>query len=205
LLRNVVNKSVSNIKDESAFRQLDRVTDARSNLARIHIRENRVHAPKTYSDVMLLDIGLEAYAVKLVDRVLAEELGEDGKVGKVFIGMLVKNLHYSYEWEELSELCEVWDEMMVGPKGPLDVAPTEAEVFERIRNMLVQSQEVMTSTLQEKAALIGGAMSAESETIENFSEDSYRGSLFYSLLKVMLKREEAKNVELMAKLAKSGK
>ena len=195
LLRNVVNKCESNIKDECAFRQLSRVTDARSNLVRVHIRENRVHTPKIYSDLMLLDIVLEACAVKLVDRVLAEE---DGKVGKVFIGMLVKNLHYSYEWEELSEICEVWDEMIAGRKDPLDVVPTETEVFERIRNMLVQSQEVMESTLQDKAVLIGGAMGAESETIENFSEDSYRGSLFYSLLKVMLKREQAKNVELTA-------
>jgi alpha-glucan,water dikinase len=93
---------LGNFKDADTLRQMERATNIREKLSRDYIKQHEgTHKVK---DVMFLDLALEQYVKTLSDRIMHIDIGFIAYVREV--GLLLRNLAYSFKWEEM-QICMV--------------------------------------------------------------------------------------------------
>ena len=138
---------------------------------------------------LFLDLALESYTRQLTERVMHLDLGYEHYSTE--IGLLLKNLSLSYQWEELTYLSDDWEKIVINAGADLseDQARRVKSVIDRAKLALTEVNEVIDSSLQQKAELMGDAFNAEEWAVKLFSEEVLRGTLFFSLSMVLKKMD----------------
>ena len=143
-----INDVLGNFGDHDTLRQLERVTHARSILARNHLNQHQNN--HKIKDVLFLDLCLEGYAKTLCDKIIHIDIGFPAYVRQV--GILLANLSLSYRWNEIKVCHEDWRNMVVGLcEGQnidnQDNARKVKSVMDRIRSLMGEVNDVYTDQI----------------------------------------------------------
>lgn len=124
-------------------------------------------------DMLFLDLALEDFLRVVIERNIHKDLDGDGLVE--LIEMVLENIRFSYDNDELSVTCQEWRHLQGLPRFSKDWAlhaNTELERIGRATGALVDRYYQM---LQPKAEYLGAAFNADSWAIALFSEEVVRG------------------------------
>ncbi len=163
---------------------MERVSGLRHNLNYNHYDRNNIHKIK---DIIFLDVALEGHLRQLVERVLHHHMSFEDYMKEA--AMILSNLCLSFQWSELRACKEDWDKLAL----PLSKNMNEENarklksVTDRLKTCLGEVQEVMMDIIQKKAELLGKNFKCADYSVDLFSEEMIRGTLFFTLSVIMKK------------------
>ena len=183
--KGMIDDVLKNFGDSDTLRQMDRVTRLRQNLNQNHMDRGNV---KKLKDIMFLDLGLETNLRVLTERIMHIDIGFKAYVRE--ITLILSNLVFSYQWNELNTCKEDWDKLVM-PLSQQEINQDSARkiksVVDRIKQSLGEVTDQMMIVLQAKAELLGREFGSTEQMIKTFSEEITRGTLFFSLSMIMKK------------------
>jgi alpha-glucan,water dikinase len=124
-------------------------------------------------DMIFLDLALEGYTRVVIERSIHEK--PEGDQLAELTGMVLENVRFSYDTEELSESNSEWYHLQNMPRFSKDWSLHAKAVLERVGRGTGQYVDHYYQLFQSKAEYLGKAFSADSWTVTLFTEEVVRG------------------------------
>lgn len=149
---------------------IERITHARL------ILKDRLNIERDHSrvrDMLFLDLALEGFIRIVIERSIHEKLDGDHLVE--LTGMMLENIRFSYDNDELSESNHEWKHLQGLPRFSKDWSLHAKAVLERVSRAAGAYADHYYQLFQPNAEYLGRAFSADSWTIPLFTEEVVRG------------------------------
>jgi alpha-glucan,water dikinase len=130
-------------------------------------------------DMIFLDLALEDYIRVVIERSIHEKLEGDQLVE--LTGMVLENIRFSYDTDEMSESSKEWYHLKEMPRFSKDWSLHAKAVLERVGRGTSLYVDHCYKLFQSKAEYMGKAFSADSWTVTLFTEEVVRGMAAFVL------------------------
>jgi alpha-glucan,water dikinase len=124
-------------------------------------------------DMIFLDLALEGYTRVVIERSIHEKFEGDQLVE--LTGMVLENIRFSYDTDELSESNSEWYHLQKMPRFSKDWSLHAKAVLEMVNRGTGLYVDHYYQLFQSKAEYLGNAFSADSWTVTLFTEEVVRG------------------------------
>ncbi len=124
-------------------------------------------------DMLFLDFALEDFVRIIIERSIHEK--PDGDQLVELIGMVLENIRFTYDNDELSQSSKEWNHLCGMPRFSRDWSLRAKAVLERVSRATGRYVDRYYELFQSKAEYLGSAFGVDSWTIPLFSEEVIRG------------------------------
>jgi alpha-glucan,water dikinase len=149
---------------------IEKLTGAR-RILNDHLRVDRDN--RRVRDMLFLDLALEGFMRVVIERSIHEKLDGDQLVE--LTGMVLENVRFSYDNDELSESNREWNHLKGLTRFSKDWSLHAKAVLERVSRATGSYVDRYYQLFQSKAEYLGKAFQADSWTITLFTEEVVRG------------------------------
>ncbi len=185
---NKINEVLCNIHHWDTLKQIFRVTDSRDLINNCIIKGN-INDANRVRDLLFLDLCLENYLRQLVEKIIHIDLEFSNYINE--ITAIIKNLNFNYDYGELKICMEDWISLTSGSSTSINVntALKIKSVSDRLSRSLSHIIDYFNTKYEPKSKLLGNRFNAEKYVVDLFSEETLRGSVFFTLSMVLKKLE----------------
>ncbi|OMJ90459.1 hypothetical protein SteCoe_7158 [Stentor coeruleus] len=177
-----------NMKHWDKISQMERVTSVRKDLK---IKMQNL-GDQELREVVYLDIALESYIRQLVEEIIHLDLSLENLCKKLYL--LLNNVSLGCSDEEFSACCDDYYKFLSIYSKTLESYDTSLIIkaaTDRIQRLLLTYVDEYTKLLDTKGRFLGEQFHADQETIDLFTEELIRGSLFFAV-SIVLKKINSK-------------
>jgi alpha-glucan,water dikinase len=161
---------------------IDKITSARRILKE---RLNIERDDRRIRDMLFLDLALEGFMRIVIERSIHKKLDGDQLVE--LTGIVLENIRFSYDNDELSESNREWNHTKGLPRFSKDWSLHAKAVLERVSRATGVYVDRYYQLFQSKAEHLGKAFGADSWTITLFTEEVVRGMPVFVLSMLVCK------------------
>lgn len=186
---------ISNKDHWDTLKQIERVTQGRQSLSNIIL--GSAHDVGRVRDLIFFDLCLETYLRQCVEKIIHVVLEFEHYITEVTA--IVKNLNVTYNFRELRICLEDWGNICEVLKKNLQKndksykavisALKIKSVADRMSRTLTHIIDYFNTHYDPKARHLGVAFNAEKYIVDIFTEETIRGSIFFTLSMVLKKIE----------------
>lgn len=189
----VFDEIVRNKDHWDSLKQIYRVTDGRDLLWKI-ILGNLKDSNKV-RDLLFFDVCLEGYLRQLVEKIIHINLDFGHYVSE--ITAIAKNLNLTYKFKELRLCLEDWMNIGENLKNNLNGQGNNSvysalkikSVADRLSRTLTHVIDYFNVNYDPKARYLGNAFNVDKHAVDIFTEETIRGSIFFTLSMILRKIE----------------
>lgn len=177
-----------NMKHWDKIGQMERVTGVRKDLK----GKMQSLGDQELREVVYLDIALESYMRQLVEEIIHLDLSLDNLCKKLYL--LLNNVSLGCSDEEFSACCDDYYKFLSIYSKNLQSYDTSLIIkaaTDRIQRLLLTYVDEYTQLLDSKGRFLGQQFRADEETLDLFTEELIRGSLFFAV-SIVLKKINSK-------------
>jgi alpha-glucan,water dikinase len=185
---------IINLKDDwDSLKQINRVTEGRSLLNKIIL--GTLNDTNKIRDLVFFDLSLEAYLRQLVEKIIHINLDFEHYISEVTA--ISKNIYYSYNFREIRLCLEDWTSICENLKQNISkntdysgkAALKIKSVSDRMSRTLSHIVDYFNTYYEPKAKYLGNSFHAEKFLNDIFTEETVRGSIFFTLSMILKKIE----------------
>jgi alpha-glucan,water dikinase len=139
-------------------------------------------------DILFFDISLENYIRQLVEKIIHIQLSFNDYINE--ITFILENIKISYfNYIEINIIYDDWIKIVVSKQNDFsfDNMLKIKSVYNRLMRILNNISDFFNNNIQTKAKYLGEQFNINKESIETFSEELIRGTIFFAL-SILLKK-----------------
>lgn len=194
-----IEEIIANKNDWDTIKQMYRVTDGRIGLTNLIYGTATSNSPdlNKLRDLLFLDLAIENYMRQLVEKIIHINLEFDLYIDE--ISLIIKNIMANYKnFEELKHTANDWFKIVEPLKKCLSDKSLSAEqkrinvlkiksVSDRLGRCLSHVIDFFNKYVDKKARYLGAEFKVDDFTLNLFTEEIVRGSIFFALSMVLKK------------------
>ncbi len=179
---------INNLNCDNVIKQIERVTFGRKILKDIIFDIIKSGDCNKVRDILFFDISLENYIRQLVEKIIHIQLSFNDYINE--ITFILENIKISYfNYIEINIIYDDWIKIVVSKQNDFsfDNMLKIKSVYNRLMRILNNISDFFNNNIQTKAKYLGEQFNINKESIETFSEELIRGTIFFAL-SILLKK-----------------
>ena len=187
---NIYEDIINNVNNDNVnvINQIQKITFGRQILNKIIenvIKESDIGKMR---DIIFFDISLENYIRLLVEKIIHIQISYNDYINE--ITLILENIKISYfNFIEINIIYNDWLKIVVSKQN--DFSRNNMlkikSVYNRLMRILNNISDYFNNNIQEKAKYLGEQFNINKESVETFSEELIRGTIFFALSMLLKK------------------
>ena len=179
---------VNNLNSDNVIKQIEKVTYGRKILKDIIFNVIKSGDCNKVRDIVFFDISLENYIRQLVEKIIHIQLSYNDYINE--ITFILENIKISYfNYIEINIIYDDWIKIVVSKQNDFSYENMLKikSVYNRLMRILNNISDFFNNNIQTKAKYLGEQFNINKESIDIFSEELIRGTIFFAL-SILLKK-----------------
>ena len=179
---------VNNLNSDNVIKQIEKVTYGRKILKDIIFNVIKSGDCNKVRDIVFFDISLENYIRQLVEKIIHVQLSYNDYINE--ITFILENIKISYfNYIEINIIYDDWIKIVVSKQNDFSYENMLKikSVYNRLMRILNNISDFFNNNIQTKAKYLGEQFNINKESIDIFSEELIRGTIFFAL-SILLKK-----------------